>query len=764
MLSNVKCQMTKTPRKLLLSARQLLVVVVCLCWSSTSLTNTDEVDYSTEQSVNRAHISEPTGRLIVKYRSNSFAARSPRGNKRFTRALWREQNRLGLERPMSGNRELVKIDAGFNAKSLKLQAQQMTNLDEIEYASVEYRRYPLLEPNDPLYQGAVSPGNQSYLHDGPYSMRAPGAWDITTGSGSSVIAIVDTGVLPNHQEINGRSIAGLGYDFVSADNPGDFFSANDGDGRDDDPTDPGDPCFGVGSSWHGTSVASTAAGNTNDGLGMASVDWNAQLLHARALGICGGTDADIIDAIRWSAGLPIPGVPDNPTPANVVNLSLGGPTECTPAWQEVIDELTDRNVVFVMAAGNESMNALRSAPANCSNVITVGSITRDGLVDRGFSNYGIKVTVATAGRDIVVAANQGFDTADSTTDFYRTETGTSFSAALVSGAISLMHSLDPTLGPNEVRALLQETASDYAPDSGCDTLYCGGGILNLSSAINAVSSGTYDTATDRSLELITTQATPITLQQQTDAGLFGYRDIRYFSLNVPEAGLLQVESTGSRDIYGYLLNDELSVVALDDDNGDATNFRLASVVAPGNYYIAVERSRHRLADGELQFSLAATVSSDSPTPFTFASVTNASTSSTISSGSVRIEGLVGESIVTVQNGFYTINNGPLLIAPSTISNGDSITLWVQSPSAANTNVSATVSVGAYSTTFTVTTAGPGDTGPPVFVSGPMSGGNAGSSSSGCSFGTGTLDPLFILLTLVAVLGISRRHLINITSA
>lgn len=698
--------------------------------------------------------SEPTGRLIIKYTTAEQPWQTPRGSKRIVRSEILKGQHLTLERKLSDTHELVKTGSSHNTSDeLKAQANNLNLQSNIEYASVEYRRYPLLQPNDPLYQGTQSPGNQSYLYDGDYSVHAPGAWDITTGSPTSVIAIVDTGVLPDHPDIADRSVTNLGYDFVSADGPGDFYSANDGDGRDPNPTDPGDGCNGGSSSWHGTSVASVAAGNSNNSIGLTSIDWNARLLHARALGICGGTDADIIDAIRWSAGLSVTGIPDNPTPANVVNLSLGGLTECTKAWQEVIDELTERNVVFVMAAGNESRNALRSSPANCANVITVGSSTPDGDVDPRFSNFGVKVTTTTSGGNILVASNSGFDTSDPEGNNYRAETGTSFSAAIVSGAISLMHSLNPDLGPSDVRAILNQSATAYATGSNCDLYHCGGGVMNLSRALNTVQNNNFDPNRDLALELVQNQSTSIPLQREINANLFGFKDIRYFAIDVPRRGLLQAESDSSADLYGYLLNDKLSVIALDDDSGESTDFRVASLVNPGTYYVAVERERHRMFDGELAFSLSTSLSEDTPDSFEFAPV-SAVASAVVESNTVIISGLQADSVLTISDGFYSLNNGVLNNTPVTVQNGDSIRVATQSPGSDNGSTTATVTVGAFSTSFTVTTtAAANHTG---FAENET-------SSSGCSISStagASLDPLFLLLLCISGIALTRRSCLN----
>jgi len=191
----------------------------------------------------------------------------------------------------------------------------------------------------------------------------------------------------------------------------------------------------------------------------------------------------------------------------------------TRAWQDVIDDLAERNVVIVMAAGNENNNALRSAPANCANVITVGSSTPDGSVDALFSNYGLKVATATAGRNIISASNRGANVSDPDGSFYRAETGTSFSAALVSGAVSLMHSLDPSLGPSEVRALLHESATDFAAGSNCDLFYCGAGILDLSRAVTMLRDGNFNRDRNFELELIQNLSVPLSLEQSVEASL-----------------------------------------------------------------------------------------------------------------------------------------------------------------------------------------------------------------------------------------------------
>ena len=696
---------------------------------------------------------EPTGRLIIKYRSEDSSAglAALQGDEKRTdslnRAAWRNRQGVNLSRKISRNQELINTGRSENLANLQQQAALLASQQDVATASVEYRRYTLQEPNDPLYRGTTTAGTQSYLYEGPYSMHAPGAWDVTMGSQDAVIAIVDTGVLPNHPELLDRAIPALGYDFVAPDAPGDFLAANDGDGRDADPTDPGDHCGSNNSSWHGTGVASVAAGNSNNAEGLAGIDWNARLLHARALGRCGGTDADIIDAIRWSAGLPVPGLPVNQTPATVVNLSIGGPTECTPAWQDVINELNDLNIPFVIAAGNEANNALRSSPANCADVITVGSSTPGGSIDRGFSNYGIKVTVAAPGRDIVMATNSGQLTSDSEGQTYQTETGSSFSAALVSGAISLMQSVNSDLSPAQVRSILQDSATPFIADSECSTYYCGTGVMHLTRAITLAQQGTNNGSGNAEERVIENEFTPLPLDLPLTGNLFGARDMRYYKVSTQQAGMLTINSSSSSDLYAYLLDDKLGVLALDDDSGGSLNFRVASRVPAGDYYIAVERSVHRAIDREATFEITASLSTDQPDPFTFRSVSNAAVDSQVRSDEVTISGLLSPAIVTVSGGFYSVNDGELTATQSTVQNGDSIFVALRSASAMDAENKLFLSVGAYQTEFSVTT---GDRSVFTALVNTSSGGSGCSLMPRLSNSSVAIDPVLPLLFMLAM--------------
>ena len=166
-----------------------------------------------------------------------------------------------------------------------------------------------------------------------------------------------------------------------------FPSANDGDGRDSNPSDPGDwvaanECFAgsaaSNSSWHGTHVAGTIGAASNNGVGVAGINWSSKILPVRVLGKCGGTISDIADGMRWSAGLPVPGVPANANPAKVLNLSLGGSGACDATYQNAINAIVAAGTTVVVSAGNSNANASGFRPANCNGVITVAATNRNG--------------------------------------------------------------------------------------------------------------------------------------------------------------------------------------------------------------------------------------------------------------------------------------------------------------------------------------------------------------------------------------------------
>jgi hypothetical protein len=170
-----------------------------------------------------------------------------------------------------------------------LMAIKALNRDpSVEYAHPNYIARAMAVPDDEFY-----PLQWHYP-----LINLPAAWDLTVGDPSVIVAVVDSGVLLNHPDLQGQLVAG--YDFIS--NPQ---NSADGDGRDPDPDDPGDGSGGLPSTFHGTHVAGTVAARTNNGIGVAGVAGNAKIMPIRVLGVGGsGTEYDIIQGLRYAIGMP----------------------------------------------------------------------------------------------------------------------------------------------------------------------------------------------------------------------------------------------------------------------------------------------------------------------------------------------------------------------------------------------------------------------------------------------------------------------------
>jgi serine protease len=294
----------------------------------------------------------------------------------------------------------------------------------VEYAQPNYRVYAVgrptsvrrvrLVPNDPRFTDQWHyRNNGTGSGESPGGINLPDAWDTTTGSTSIVVAILDTGILPLHEDIQPSGHLVTGFDMIS-----DPFIANDGDGRDADPTDPGDaivvgecdpgpppsPPVNLPNSWHGTHVAGTVGvGATNNNLGVSGVNWNVSVQAVRVLGKCGGSTSDINDAIRWAAGLAVPGVPNNTTPARVISMSLGTPPglpcSLSPSTQSAINDAVAAGALVVVAAGNDHVDASQVFPASCDNVVTVAASGPDGALVTDYSNFGTTVEIMAPGGD-----------------------------------------------------------------------------------------------------------------------------------------------------------------------------------------------------------------------------------------------------------------------------------------------------------------------------------------------------------------------------
>ncbi|MBC7705870.1 MAG: S8 family serine peptidase, partial [Rhodoferax sp.] len=454
---------------------------------------------------------------------------------------------------------------------------------QVELVVVDQRRRIAAVPNDPLFGGATSaapvyigqfPDSKGKLQDtysrsvdqwylkapnGPVvsSINAPSAWDITTGAASVVVAVLDTGVRFDHPDLAGQFVLNTssstgkgGYDLIGFSNSSALAAANDLTLADDDPSDPGDwvtqadidsGSLGSGcgatdignSTWHGTRVSGLVAAASNNGQGIAGVGWGIKLLPVRVLGKCGGYDSDIMAGMLWAAGIAVAGVPANPNPAKVLNMSLGGPSSCSvdPAvntdvksrqtaalYRDTINQVIAAGATIVAAAGNSQGEAI-GLPGNCPGVIAVTALRHVGS-KVGFSSVGPEASIAAPGGNcinlatgypclypMVSTTNTGTTLPVVGSNAY-TDTdasvGTSFSAPIVSGTVALMLSVRPSLTSAEVLTQLKRSAQQFITTGGtvgtsrcvaptttiqsecyCTTATCGAGMLDAGAAVAA---------------------------------------------------------------------------------------------------------------------------------------------------------------------------------------------------------------------------------------------------------------------------------------
>lgn len=411
----------------------------------------------------------------------------------------------------AGNAHLLQFDRPLKGDALDRALRRMRLHPEVAWVepNVLVPRQQLAPgaPNDTLYGlqwHLLAPDNVTNFA----GMNMPAAWAIRNGS-PVVVAVVDSGVRFDHPDLAGRLLPG--YDLVS-----EVAVANDGDGRDPDASDPGDWvsvgeagtgmfqfCDPSPSLWHGTFIAGQIAAASNNGAGVVGLNWGASVLPVRVSGKCGALVSDLLDGLRWAAGLPVAGLPANTTPARVINLSFGGDQPCSQAYQDTINEVTDAGALVVVAAGNGHApvgnpigNPVLTRPADCARVMAVAAVRRDGA-KASYSNFGSLVALSAPGGSTDSSPNNFLVSTDNsgttvpTINSYGYKQGTSFSAPQAAGVASLMLGINPALTPAQLIDRMKTGARAHSFNASrglcsstdrsvcnCTTSTCGTGLLD----------------------------------------------------------------------------------------------------------------------------------------------------------------------------------------------------------------------------------------------------------------------------------------------
>jgi serine protease len=282
---------------------------------------------------------------------------------------------------------LVGPRAGDRRAETLAAVKSLRRRGDVLWAEPNYLRQPTTVPNDPIY---------SFQWHYPL-IALPQAWDVTQGSSQVIVAVIDTGQLFGHPDFAaGRFVPG--YDFIA-----DAARARDGTGIDADPADAGDLGAGGRSSFHGTHVAGTVGAASNNGFGVAGVDWFARLMPIRVLGQGGGTSYDIAQGIRFAAGLSNDSGTVPAQRADVINMSLGGPG-VDNTGRSAVQAARAAGVTVIVAAGNDNQDAGGFSPASFPEVVTV-SATDLQRNKAPYSNFGAVVDVAAPGGDTSVDRN-----------------------------------------------------------------------------------------------------------------------------------------------------------------------------------------------------------------------------------------------------------------------------------------------------------------------------------------------------------------------
>ena len=529
------------------------------------------------------------------------------------------------------------LDDAERARYSVALAATLAGMTGVAYAEPDFKLFPLdTRPNDTHY-------NLQWHYE---QIQLPKAWDLTVGSPSVRVAVLDTGSTP-HPDLIGREVAGI--DMIS--NPQ---IAGDGDGIDNDPFDVGDSTGVQPSSFHGSHVAGTIGASTNDARGVAGVTWLGQIMHVRVLGIGGGSNFDILNGIRYAARL---SNASNQLPAqraHIINMSLGGPS-FSQASQDAVTAAFNAGCVVIAAAGNEN-SSQPSFPAAYNNVISVAAVDFEG--NRApYSNFHPTVDIAAPGGDVTrdrngdgyadgVLSTKPDDTVNptnySTYSFYQ---GTSMAAPHVAGVAALMLSINSGLTPTQVEQLLTSTATDRGAP-GRDNQF-GHGIVNAFAAVQAANGGGGGGS-----PVLGLSSSTVLFNARTDSAQIGVANVG--------AGALEVQSVNTTTASGgsWLSAARVPITGGTTSDTSAIEVTVAATGLADGFYSGSVAVQSNGGNATLQVTLALGGATGGPVYTVFVIAVDATTFETIAQDEVSTTSAVnGYGLPGVPAGSYYIVAG-----------------------------------------------------------------------------------------------------------
>jgi type VII secretion-associated serine protease mycosin len=412
----------------------LLATVLAACGPSPGLMATSMPQAQT------AAASRPAGaRIVIKYKTPPA---KPAGMAQIQAADAQPLSTMGFD--------VVTVPAGSDPQATLRRLSQDPNIESAELTQRMARpRTPKRsQPVEILATTFGSGSGRDPLRNQQWGLdkvEADAAWKVTRGAPNVVVAVVDSGVDPNHPDLRDKLVPGWSA-------IGGSHNIKDEDG-------------------HGTHCAGVATAIAGNGMGISGIAPNVKLMPIRVLDAKGeGEDKDIAAGVIWASN----------HGASVISMSVGS-LSASRVLKDAIAYAQKKNVLVVAAMGNDGNNK-PNFPAQYKGVMAVGATdAKDNLAE--FSNTGNWISVTAPGVDILstmptyrVTSNE-----DGTSQGYAKEDGTSMATPLVAGLAALVRSRWPELSAEQVRQTIEATATDLGP-KGVDTRF-GHGRINARRAL-----------------------------------------------------------------------------------------------------------------------------------------------------------------------------------------------------------------------------------------------------------------------------------------